>query len=178
MTILCIESLCPRKTHTRTLLFGGIHLKHVRHFDYWNQSLNMHMRVCYLHSHEDGLCCYLVIHIEDLLRPLQSFYLHLWPIYWLSLVYVYRYIYNYTRIYYNERSWSVRMSGNEKKFPWRILMRFSACDYNIAPCYATEDAVRIVNSFITIPITRNYNYSQLFLTLLRVYTITILHVRN
>jgi hypothetical protein len=41
-------------------------------------------------------------------------------------------------------------------------------------CHATEDTLRIVNSFITIPITRNYNHSQLFLTLLRVYTIIIL----
>jgi hypothetical protein len=41
-------------------------------------------------------------------------------------------------------------------------------------CYTTGDAVRIVNPFITIPITRNYNHSQLFLTLLRVYTIIIL----
>jgi hypothetical protein len=40
--------------------------------------------------------------------------------------------------------------------------------------YSTEDAVRIVTSFITIPITRNYNHSQLSLTLLRVYTIIIL----
>jgi hypothetical protein len=45
-------------------------------------------------------------------------------------------------------------------------------------CYSTEDAVRIVNSFITIPITRNCNHSQLFLTLLRVYTITIPRVHN
>jgi hypothetical protein len=48
----------------------------------------------------------------------------------------------------------------------------------IVPCYSTEDAVRIGNPFITIQITRNYNHSQLFLKLLRVYTITILHVRN
>jgi hypothetical protein len=37
-----------------------------------------------------------------------------------------------------------------------------------------EATIRIVNWFITIPITRNYNHSQLFLTLLRVYTIIIL----
>jgi hypothetical protein len=42
----------------------------------------------------------------------------------------------------------------------------------------TEDAIRMVNSFITIQIARNYIHSRLFLTLLRVYTITILHVRN
>jgi hypothetical protein len=33
----------------------------------------------------DGFC-YLVIDIENLLRPLQLFYFHLWLIYWLSLV--------------------------------------------------------------------------------------------
>jgi hypothetical protein len=36
--------------------------------------------------HEAGLCCYLVMHIENLLCPLQLFYFHLWLIYWLSLV--------------------------------------------------------------------------------------------
>jgi hypothetical protein len=40
--------------------------------------------------------------------------------------------------------------------------------------FATEDAVQIVNWFITIPIIRHYNHAQLFLTLLRVYTIIIL----
>jgi hypothetical protein len=43
----------------------------------------MCMRVCYLDWHEAGLCCYLVIHIEN---PLQLFYFYLCPIYWLSLV--------------------------------------------------------------------------------------------
>jgi hypothetical protein len=55
---------------------------------------------------------------------------------------------------------------------------FKRLNINIVQCYATEDTVRIVNSLITIPITRNYIHSQLFLTLLRVHTITILHVRN
>jgi hypothetical protein len=32
------------------------------------------MRVCYLDCHEAGLWCYLVIHVENLLRPLQLFY--------------------------------------------------------------------------------------------------------
>jgi hypothetical protein len=70
----------------RTLLFGSKLVKHGRHFEYWNQPLNMRMRVCYLDCHEWGLCCYLVIHIETLLHPLQLLYFHLWPIYWLSLV--------------------------------------------------------------------------------------------
>jgi uncharacterized membrane protein len=44
------------KKHNRT------HLKHGRHFDYWNQPLNMCMHVCYLDWHKTGLCCYLMIH--------------------------------------------------------------------------------------------------------------------
>jgi hypothetical protein len=86
MNILWIESFCPQKTHIRMLLYGSILLKHGRHFDYWNQPLNMCLRFCCLECHEAGLCCYLVIYIENLLRPLQLFYFHLWPIYWLSLV--------------------------------------------------------------------------------------------
>jgi hypothetical protein len=62
------------KTHNRTLLFGSTLLKHGRHFDYWNQPLNLRMRICYLDCHETGLCCYSVIHIENLLRPLQLIY--------------------------------------------------------------------------------------------------------
>jgi hypothetical protein len=46
----------------------------------------MRMRVWYLDCHEAGLCCYLVIHIGNLLHLLRLFYFHLWPIYWLSLV--------------------------------------------------------------------------------------------
>jgi hypothetical protein len=46
----------------------------------------MRMRVCYLDSHEAEMCCYLVVHIENLLRPFQLFYFHLWLIYWPSLV--------------------------------------------------------------------------------------------
>jgi hypothetical protein len=47
----------------------------------------MRIFICYLDCHEAGLCCYLLTHIENLLRPLQLFYFHLWSIYWLSLVY-------------------------------------------------------------------------------------------
>jgi hypothetical protein len=61
----------------RMLLSGSI-LKHGHHFDYWNQPLNMHMHVWYLDCQEAGLCCYLVTHTENLLRPLQTFYFHLW----------------------------------------------------------------------------------------------------
>jgi hypothetical protein len=81
---LALSPFTRKIMHNRTLLFGSILLMHGRHFDYWNQTLKMRMRVCYLDCHEAGLCCYLVIHIENLLRPLQLFYFHFWPIYWLS----------------------------------------------------------------------------------------------
>jgi hypothetical protein len=55
----------------------------------------MRMRVCYIDSHEAGLYCYLETHIENLLYPLQLFYFHLWPIYWLSLVGTHPYEHSY-----------------------------------------------------------------------------------
>jgi hypothetical protein len=61
VNILCIESLSPLNTHNIILLFGSTAFKHGRHFDYWNQPLNMGMRVCYLDYHEAELYCYLVI---------------------------------------------------------------------------------------------------------------------
>jgi hypothetical protein len=83
---LCSASFYQRKTHNLTLFFGSKLLKHCRHVDYRFQPLTMSMRVCYLDCYEAGLCCYLVMHIENLLRPLQLFFFHLWHIYWLSLV--------------------------------------------------------------------------------------------
>jgi hypothetical protein len=79
--------LLPTKMHNRTLLFSNILLKHSCHFEYWNQPLNMRMYICYLGCHEAGLCCYLVRNIENVLHPLQLFYFHFWPIYWLGLLY-------------------------------------------------------------------------------------------
>jgi hypothetical protein len=78
--------LLTTKTHNRNLLFDSTLLKHSRHFYYWNKPLNMRTRVCYHDCHEAGLCCYLMVHIGNLLRPLHLFYFHLGPIYWLSLV--------------------------------------------------------------------------------------------
>jgi hypothetical protein len=86
MNILCIESFCPQKSHNRTLLLGDTLLKHGRHFDYWNQPQNIRMRVCYPDCHEAELYCYVIIHIENLLRQLELLYFHLWRIYWLSSV--------------------------------------------------------------------------------------------
>jgi hypothetical protein len=78
MNIICIEPSRPHKNANRTLFFVSTLLKDRCHFGYWNQPLNMRMRVCYLDCHETRLCCYLVIHIGNLLRPLQLFYFHLW----------------------------------------------------------------------------------------------------
>jgi hypothetical protein len=79
--------LLPTKNAQQTLLFGSTILKYCQYFDYWNQPLNVRMRVWYLECHEAGLCWYLVIHIENLLHLLQLSYFRLWPIYWFSLVY-------------------------------------------------------------------------------------------
>jgi hypothetical protein len=67
------ESFCPQKTHNETLLFGSILLKHVRQFYYSNQPLNMRMYVCYIDCYVAVVCCYLVIHIENLIRLLRLF---------------------------------------------------------------------------------------------------------
>jgi hypothetical protein len=44
----------------------------------------MRMRVCW--PSWSWTVLYLVIDIENLLQQFQLFYLHLWPIYWLSFV--------------------------------------------------------------------------------------------
>jgi hypothetical protein len=61
VSILCIESFYPQIMHNRTPLFYRTPLRHGCHFDCWNQPPNMRMHVCYLDSHEAGLCCYVVI---------------------------------------------------------------------------------------------------------------------
>jgi hypothetical protein len=59
MNIPYIVTFGPKQTHNITLLFGSTCLKHGRHFGYWNE------RVCYLDFHESGLCCYLLIHMDN-----------------------------------------------------------------------------------------------------------------
>jgi hypothetical protein len=68
-----LSPFAHNKTHNRTLLFSSTQ-KYGHNFDYWNQPLNMCMRICYLDCHEAWLCCYLLIHTENLLRPLQLFF--------------------------------------------------------------------------------------------------------
>jgi hypothetical protein len=60
--------LLSTKIHNITLLFCTTRtlFKHGRHFDCWSQPLSICMPVCYLDCHEAGLCCYLVIYIEDI----------------------------------------------------------------------------------------------------------------
>jgi hypothetical protein len=63
--VLCIESFSTTKSYNKTLFLGSTLLKHGRRFDYWNEPLNIRMRVCYLSCHEAGLCSHVVIHIES-----------------------------------------------------------------------------------------------------------------
>jgi hypothetical protein len=71
--ILYIEPSYPQKTHC-TLFFGSTHLRHGRHFDYWNQPLNILICFCYLDCHETVLCCYLVMNIHVLYRVCGTCY--------------------------------------------------------------------------------------------------------
>jgi hypothetical protein len=43
-----VNTFAHKKRHNKTLLVSSTFLKHARHFDYWNQSLNMRMLVFYL----------------------------------------------------------------------------------------------------------------------------------
>jgi hypothetical protein len=73
INISCMESFCPQENAQQNAALRYYTLKHGCHFEYWNGPLNMYMRACYLDCHEAKLCCSLVIHIENLLRPLQLF---------------------------------------------------------------------------------------------------------
>jgi hypothetical protein len=68
------------------MLFGSTLVKHGSHLTTETSLWTSHAHLL------PRLCCYLVIHIENLLRPLQLFYFRLWSIYWLSPVYVDRHI--------------------------------------------------------------------------------------
>jgi hypothetical protein len=85
--ILYTEYFCRQKKKEnaqKLLLFCSKLFEQGHHFYYWNQPMNLHIRVCYQEYYDTRLCCYLVIHIENLFHPLQMFYFHLWPIYWLN----------------------------------------------------------------------------------------------
>jgi hypothetical protein len=77
LSISCAWAFYPWQKRTTERCSSVVHSQALRHLDYWTQPLNMHMRVWYLDCHEAGLCCYLVINLENLLRQLQLFYLHL-----------------------------------------------------------------------------------------------------
>jgi hypothetical protein len=87
------------------LLFSSICLKHGHHSNYWIQPLNMRMRVCYLDCHETGMCCHLVIHAENLLHPLQLFYFHVLPIYWLSLLKAGNFLTTWVTVIFSKWTW-------------------------------------------------------------------------
>jgi hypothetical protein len=70
----CEPLYMTNTSHPKQEIFLYEYPVHGRHFDYWNQPLNVCMRVYYLDCHEAGLCCHLVIHTENVLHPLQLFY--------------------------------------------------------------------------------------------------------
>jgi hypothetical protein len=74
-----------KEAHNRTLFFDSTASSTVAILT-TESSLWTCILICYLDCHKAGLCCYLVTDIENLLRPLQLFYFHLCPVYWLSLV--------------------------------------------------------------------------------------------
>jgi hypothetical protein len=86
MNILCIGSFAHRKRTTERCSSVAYSWSMVTILTTETSLCALLMCVCYLDCHEEGLCCYLVIDIGNLLRSLQLFYFHLWPIYWLSLV--------------------------------------------------------------------------------------------
>jgi hypothetical protein len=63
-----------QKTHNSALFTSSTLLKQGLHFDYWNSPLDMSMCDCYLHWHEAGLYCYILIHTEITLHLLRLFY--------------------------------------------------------------------------------------------------------
>jgi hypothetical protein len=70
MNILCIVSFSSHtKTHNWTLLFGSVHLKNGRHFDHWNQPLNMFMCICYLDFHDVGI---VLLPSDKHIKPIMS----------------------------------------------------------------------------------------------------------
>jgi hypothetical protein len=70
VNILCIESFCPQKRPTERYLSLAQSSSTVA-------ILTTEPSLCYLDCHEAGLCCYVLIHIENLLHPLQLFCFHL-----------------------------------------------------------------------------------------------------
>jgi hypothetical protein len=74
-TILCIESFCPKKIRTKERCFSVVHFSSMVTILVIETSMwTCAWRGYYLDYYEAGLCCYLVIHIENLLHPLQLFY--------------------------------------------------------------------------------------------------------
>jgi hypothetical protein len=73
MNILCVESFCPQKRATG-VCFSVVYFSSMVVILTTETSLvSMRMPVYYLDCHEAELCCCLLIHIENLLRPLQLF---------------------------------------------------------------------------------------------------------
>jgi hypothetical protein len=79
MYILCIESFCSERPHKQrwsSIVYSSSRVTTLTtKTSLWTWACESATVDC----HEAGLCCYLVIHMENLLRPLQLLYFHLWP---------------------------------------------------------------------------------------------------
>jgi hypothetical protein len=84
INILWIESFCPHKNAQQNAALR-----------YYSPPIRSPFWLLKPASEECMCICYLVVHMENLLHPVQVFYFPLWPIYWLSLVYMYTYIVKY-----------------------------------------------------------------------------------
>jgi hypothetical protein len=89
-----------------------------------------HTRLC----HEAGLCCYLVVHIGNLLRPLQLFYFHLWPTHWLSVVDIHSIVKKKTKSAILVNRWCMTVSCSKNSVGVTVrrtcrLRRFSLRDF-------------------------------------------------
>jgi hypothetical protein len=62
--IICMEAFCPQIRAIERCSSVIYSSSTVCHFDYWNQPLNMRIRICYCHI--AGLCCHLVMHIKSI----------------------------------------------------------------------------------------------------------------
>jgi hypothetical protein len=85
MNVLCTESFCPKRRTTERC-------SSVVYSQVWSPfrllkpaSEHVHARLLARLS-RSWTVLYLVIHIVNLLRPLQLFYFHLWHIYWLAFI--------------------------------------------------------------------------------------------
>jgi hypothetical protein len=88
MNILCIESSCPQKTNAKQNAASRLYSPQVRSPIWLLKPASEHAYAPLLPRLSWSWSVLLPrdIYIENLLRSLQLFHFHLWPVYWLSVV--------------------------------------------------------------------------------------------